>query len=119
MSSRQHHYRFSKTLRVRRSDEFTFAIRRGACAADGVLVLFAVASEENSPSRLGITVPKKTGNAVMRNKWKRLIRESFRTQVDRIPTGYDYIVRPKKNAVLDWTAIQKSIPRLARKAASR
>ena len=52
-------YRFSRSVRVRRSAEFTFAIRRGDCAADGVLVLFAVASETNSPARLGITVPKK------------------------------------------------------------
>jgi ribonuclease P protein component len=78
--------------------------------------LFAVPSQPAAAARLGITIPKKTGNAVVRNRWKRLIRESFRTQVHQIPTGFDYIVRPKKNAVLDWTAIQKSIPKLAKRA---
>jgi ribonuclease P protein component len=110
-------YRFSKQVRVRRSEEFTFAIRRGKCAADAVLVLFAVPSNPGKPARLGITIPKKTGNAVTRNRWKRLIRESFRTQINDVPTGFDFVIRPKKNATLDWVAIKKSVPRLARRAA--
>lgn len=110
-------YRFSKQVRVRRSEEFTFAIRRGKCAADAVLVLFAVASDPGRPPRLGITIPKKTGNAVTRNRWKRLIRESFRTQISDVPAGFDYVIRPKKNAILNWIAIKKSVPRLAQRAA--
>jgi ribonuclease P protein component len=112
-------YGFSKAVRVKRGAEFTFALRHGQCAADGVLVLFAVPSQPDAPARLGITIPKKTGNAVVRNRWKRLIRESFRTQIGRIPTGHDYIIRPKKNATLHWVAVQKSVPKLACKAAKR
>jgi len=73
----------------------------------------------DGPSRLGITIPRRTGNAVIRNRWKRLIRESFRTQPALIPPGYHFIVRPKKDASIDWLAIKKSIPYLAKKAVSR
>ncbi|MBD54461.1 MAG: ribonuclease P protein component [Rhodopirellula sp.] len=114
------HYSFGKTRRVTRSGDFTKIIRLGTCVADGTLVLFALpmaASDEGM--RIGITIPKKTGNAVVRNRWKRLIRESFRQQQANLPSGYEFIVRPKRGASLDWIAIQKSIPRLAKKAAKR
>jgi ribonuclease P protein component len=91
----------------------------GSCAADSTLVLFAIAVPDSRSPRIGVTIPKKTGCAVVRNKWKRLIRESFRTQQDQIPTGYDYIVRPKKGAEPIWNEIKESIPRLARKAIRR
>jgi len=47
--------------------------------------------------RLGITVTKKTGNAVFRNRMKRLIREFFRRNKDLFPTGHDVVVMAKKN----------------------
>ena len=115
-------YSFGKHQRVVRSDDFTQTIRRGSCAADGTLVLFALPKDEidcTRPSRIGITIPKKTGNAVIRNRWKRLIREAYRMQQHALPTGYDFVVRPKKGADTDWGKIQHSIPRLANKAVQR
>ena len=110
---------FPKRRRIKSSGEFTLILRRGTCVADGVLVLFAVRREDSEPSRVGITIPKRTGNAPTRNRWKRLIRESFRTQQQRIPPGYNFVVRPKREATLTWPAIKKSVPYLARKAAKR
>lgn len=49
-------------------------------------------------SRLGITVNRKTGNAVKRNKVKRLIREYFRLNKKRFPRGYDIVIVAKKGA---------------------
>ncbi|MGI9468021.1 MAG: ribonuclease P protein component [Rubripirellula sp.] len=113
-------YSFGKTQRVTRSGDFTKIIRLGTCVADGTLVLFALSREAGDEAmRIGITIPKKTGNAVVRNRWKRLIRESFRQQQAILPAGYEFIVRPKRGASPNWIAIQKSIPRLARKAAKR
>ncbi|OYP29432.1 ribonuclease P protein component [Rhodopirellula sp. MGV] len=116
---------FPKTKRVIRGGDFQIILRQGACAADNCLVVFAVAQSHQATSaaahgkRLGVTIPKKTGNAVARNRWKRLIRESFRTQQDKVPEGYDFIVRPKKGARPTWKTIQRSIPKLTQKAVRR
>jgi ribonuclease P protein component len=104
---------------LKRSRDFTLVIRRGGCAADGMLVVFAMAQRQPGVPRLGVTIPKRTGTAVRRNRWKRLIREAFRTQKRSIPPGYDLVVRPKRGAEPDWEVIRGSLPRLARKAIRR
>jgi ribonuclease P protein component len=47
--------------------------------------------------RLGITVTKKTGNAVKRNRIKRLIREFFRLNKALFPAGNDVVIMAKRN----------------------
>ena len=107
---------FRKSQRIVRGAQFGHILRRGKCVADEVLVLCALRSESEQPPRIGVTIPKKCGPATIRNRWKRLIRESFRIQQHELPNGYDFIVRPKKGAQPDWRLIKRSIPTLARRA---
>jgi ribonuclease P protein component len=113
--------RFCKDDRIRRGDDFTEIIRHGAFAADDTLVVnvrrmspveIAGATQGNVASgvRLGITVARKTGPAVVRNRWKRWIREAFRTQRGLFPAGLEIIVRPKRDAKGSYQAICRSLP---------
>jgi len=43
-------------------------------------------------SRLGVTVSRKVGNSVQRNRVKRYIREFYRNNISKIPSSYDYSV---------------------------
>lgn len=110
---------FDRSRRIRSPRDFTRAFASGSVAADGILVVIAIRSTADAAPRLGVTIPKKAGNAVMRNRWKRLIRESFRLSQDCLPRGVDFVIRPKKGASPNWPAIKKGLPKLTRKATTR
>jgi ribonuclease P protein component len=106
--------RFPKSVRLRRQAEFDVVYQGNVFAADDVLVIKAVRNGLNV-TRLGLSVSKKVGNAVVRNRWKRLIREAFRKQRSELPVGMDLVVRPKKGATCEHEAIYRSIGRLAQR----
>mgnify|MGYP001226588638 FL=1 len=108
--------RFPKSVRLRRQAEFDRVYGGDVFAADNVLVIKAV-KHGLSVSRLGLSVSRKVGNAVVRNRWKRRIREAFRNHQVTLPAGIDFVVRPKKGAVCDYAAIERSIPRLLQRIA--
>jgi ribonuclease P protein component len=114
--------RFGKARRILDSREFGEIIKRGRFAADEQLVVNArVAAVQNSqgdyPGRLGVTIPRKAGGAVVRNRWKRLIREAYRLDQHAMPRGFDLVVRPKRGAEPDFPRIRRSLLKLSHRAA--
>lgn len=109
---------FSARYRVRHQTDFDRVFGTDVVAADPVLVIY-VGRNGLPISRLGLSVSRKVGGAVVRNRWKRLIREAFRRCRSELPIGYDFVVRPRRGAVADYRAIRDSFPRLARRLARR
>lgn len=110
--------RFPKSLHLLKQAEFDRAFATRAYAADDNLIVHGCANELPI-SRLGLSVSKKSGNAVQRNYWKRSIREAFRLNLAKIPRGLDVVVRPQKGATADSLKIQASLPVLVAKLAKR
>lgn len=112
---------FGVAFRVKQRGDFERVFKRGKVAADGVLVMHAIRREaaESNRTRLGLSISKKVGSAPVRNRWKRLIREAFRTQKSQLPESMDLIVRPKRGAQPDYQEIRRSVVRLAKKLEKR
>ena len=86
-----------RRYRLSRSRDFDAVYRHGRSVSTRFLVLYWFAhEEEGGDPRLGLAVPKGVGTAVARNKIKRRLRETWRSVLDEIPAGRDYvlIVRP-------------------------
>ena len=82
--------------RLSRSRDFDAVYRQGRSTSTRFLVLYWFEREdEPSEPRLGLAVPKATGNAVARNRIKRQLREAWRARLERIPSGRDYVLMVK------------------------
>lgn len=90
-------------VRLSRSADFDRVFRHGRSHAGRELVLYVFPRGESEPPRLGLSVSRKVGGAVQRNKVKRLLREAFSLEGQRLPAGTDAVVvaRHEANALAE------------------
>jgi ribonuclease P protein component len=94
--------------RLSRSAEFERVYRQGRSHANRWLVVYAFPRGEDAQTRLGVSVSRKVGGAVHRNRVKRLLREAFAAEQGRLPDGLDLVVvaRPDTNDLAEREGLE-------------
>ncbi len=80
--------------RLSRSKDFDAVYRHGTSASTRYLTLYWFPRDEEPEGdpRLGLAVPRSVGTAVSRNRVKRQLREAWRSLLDQVPDGMDYVL---------------------------
>ncbi|HHY41697.1 MAG TPA: ribonuclease P protein component [Thermoanaerobacterales bacterium] len=104
-----------KSLRLTKNYEFIKVYKTGRRLSSLFFTMYIKKNELNF-SRLGVSVSKKVGKSVVRNKIKRRIKEIVRLNYDYIKQGYDIVVSAKPSSVqLDFKAMEKELIRLMKR----
>jgi ribonuclease P protein component len=82
---------FPKKRRLVSNRQFKAVLDHGRRAGNRLLTVYMAPNTCGYP-RLGVSVGKLSGPAVVRNRLKRLLREAFRQSQDRIPRDFDYVL---------------------------
>ena len=87
------------SYRLRKSWEYRL-VREMGCKFNTPHFVLLVFDNSEKNSRLGVTVSRKVGNAVQRNRLKRIIREFFRKNRHIYPDARDYSIIAKRSSAL-------------------
>ena len=85
------------TVSLKKNSQFRFVYNKGKSVANRLLVMIVLRTESGQ-NRLGISVSKKVGKAVVRNRVRRLIRESYRLSEGCVSAGFDIVVIARAGA---------------------
>ena len=96
---------------IKASDEFTEIINTGKTKKNKYYSIYYRKNDEKN--RYGITIPKKLGIAVLRNKTKRRVKNIIDKNKKSIQNGYDYVIIVKKGILeLAYLDIEKELLKL-------
>jgi ribonuclease P protein component len=102
---------FRREEHLRRGADFKRAYERRRSASDDWLLVYAC--ENGLPHlRVGLSVSRKVGPAVRRNRLRRLYREAFRLTRHELPTGLDLVLIPRGTAEPTLEDLKRSLTRL-------
>lgn len=113
--------------RLTRSADFDRVMRQGRSVGNRHLVLHAFPRAPDAadhPARLGLSVSRRVGGAVERNRIKRLLREAFAAEAERVPRDVDLVVvaRPEVRELADregLSGVRGALVELVDKSATR
>ncbi|MEK6643502.1 MAG: ribonuclease P protein component [Planctomycetota bacterium] len=109
---------FPRSRRLSGRSAFARVFAQRQSASNQRLVVYA-AENDGKPSRLGLSVSRRIGSAVIRNRVKRLLREAFRLEQRELPPGFDFVVVARTSKDVDVPALRQSLLDAARRAVAR
>ena len=101
----------SKTIALARAKEFERVFAARASVSDSWIVLYGARTEAGH-ARLGLTVPRRVGGAVVRNRWKRMLREAFRLSQHELP-AVEFVCIPRSTSPPELSQLMESLRTLA------
>jgi ribonuclease P protein component len=110
-------YRFPKRLKLLKAPEFERVFAARNSAGNSLIALYGAANELEH-ARLGITVSRRVGGAVDRNRWKRLLREAFRLSQHDLPSA-DLVCVVRGAAPPELPELIETIELMAKRIARR
>lgn len=118
MTTKPADFRFRKAEHLRRPADFRRVYARRCAASDAWLLVHACRNELPH-ARLGLSVSRKYGNAVARNRLRRLYREAFRLTKHELPRGLDFVLIPRSPQEPTLEVLKQSLKALTTQAARR
>jgi ribonuclease P protein component len=111
-------YSFRPAEHLRRPADFRRVYERRRSVSDGWLIVYA--RENGLPHlRLGLSVSRKVGGAVRRNRLRRLYREAFRLTRHEMPGGLDLVLIPRTSEEPPLEELKQGLPRLVNQLARK
>ena len=99
-----------KEYRIKKNKEFQETFKNGKSVANRQFVLYTLKRPEQTHFRIGLSVSKKIGNAVMRNRIKRYVRQVFHELDGQLHNEIDFIIIARKpTADMDYFEIKQSL----------
>lgn len=110
--------RFLAKYRLRSPADFRRVYDLRCSVADSRLVVYAFRNNLGHP-RIGLSVSRKVGGAVVRNRCRRLLREAFRTVRPRLPQDLDLVLIPRPGWTDGLAGLKESVVALTGRAAQK
>lgn len=110
--------RFRKFQHILRPADFAKVFAQRNVSRQRGMTVFAIRNELGY-SRIGLSVSRKNGNAVRRNRIKRLFREAFRLSQNELSPGFDVVLVPERDREPALSELQESLRRALQTLARR
>ena len=101
-----------KYLRIKKQADFQRLFQKGKRAFSSSLTLLYTPAPV---MRMGVSVGKKHGKSVQRNRVKRLVREAFRLNQDKMQGTYSFIIIPKVNKEYSFKVFERDLQWMIKK----
>lgn len=106
-----------RQYRLAKRKDFGKVYKLGQSAANRQFVVYVLKNPQTEKMRVGVSVSKKMGGAVVRNRLRRQVKEIVRLNADRIVPGHDFVIIVRKAAVgLSYREMEKSLQHALKRA---